>query len=143
MVMMFGPIARMESRSDSSKPRMSDVMPTIAVMPITTPSTVSADRIMLTRSVSAAMTTTSRIRPARTGITVPSFPPERFDRVEARRAHRRIETEEESDERRDADSERHGPRLDGGRHRCEGRDEQGKPAAQRRPDHAAEQGEDD
>ena len=40
---LLGPSSRKRSRSDSSKPRMSDVMPTIEVMPMTTPSTVSAD----------------------------------------------------------------------------------------------------
>ena len=45
--MMSGPIARTESRSDSSKPRIIAVIPTIDVMPMTTPSTVSAERILL------------------------------------------------------------------------------------------------
>ena len=44
---MFGPSWLIESRSDWSKPRISDVMPTIDVMPMTTPSTVSAERILL------------------------------------------------------------------------------------------------
>ena len=44
------------SRSDSSKPRMSDVMPTIEVMPMTTPRIVSAERILFVRSVSSAIT---------------------------------------------------------------------------------------
>ena len=52
---VFGPSARMLSRSDSSKPRMSDVMPTIDVMPMTTPRMVSAERSLLLRSVSSAM----------------------------------------------------------------------------------------
>ena len=53
--MVFGPIARIMSRSDWSKPRISDVMPTIDVMPMTTPSTVSAERILLVRTVSNAI----------------------------------------------------------------------------------------
>ena len=44
---VFGPIARIMSRSDWSKPRIIAVMPTIDVMPMTTPSTVSAERILL------------------------------------------------------------------------------------------------
>ena len=46
-VMVLGPSARIMSRSDSSKPRIIAVMPTIDVMPMTTPSTVSAERILL------------------------------------------------------------------------------------------------
>ena len=61
--MVFGPSARIESRSDSSKPRMSDVMPTIDVMPMTTPSTVSAERILFARSVSTDMVMISPKRP--------------------------------------------------------------------------------
>ena len=57
---VFGPSARIESRSDSSNPRMSDVIPTIDVMPMTTPRTVSAERILLVRSVSNDIDTISR-----------------------------------------------------------------------------------
>ncbi len=64
-MIVFGPIWLIESRSDLSNPRMSDVMPTIDVMPITTPSTVSAERILLVRSVSIDMPTISRMRPER------------------------------------------------------------------------------
>ena len=62
---VFGPIWPIESRSDWSNPRMSDVMPTIDVMPMTTPSTVSAERILLVRSVSIDMPTISLSRPER------------------------------------------------------------------------------
>ena len=62
---VFGPSARIESRSDSSNPRMSDVIPTIDVMPMTTPRTVSAERILLVRSVSNDIDTISRNSPAR------------------------------------------------------------------------------
>ena len=47
-----GPIVRNTSRSDSSKPRSSDVTPTIEVMPMTTPRTVKNDRILFDRIVS-------------------------------------------------------------------------------------------
>ncbi len=43
------------SRNESSNPRMIELMPTIAVMPITTPSTVSADRILFARMVPRAI----------------------------------------------------------------------------------------
>ena len=56
---VLGPIERMLSRSDWSKPRMSDVMPTIDVTPITTPRMVSPERSLLARSVSHAIVTTS------------------------------------------------------------------------------------
>ena len=58
-MIVFGPSWLIESRSDSSKPRMSDVMPTIDVMPMTTPSTVSAERILFVRSVSIDIVTIS------------------------------------------------------------------------------------
>ena len=64
-MIVSGPSWLIESRSELSKPRMSDVMPTMEVMPITTPSTVSAERILLVRSVSNAMPTISRSRPVR------------------------------------------------------------------------------
>ena len=60
---VFGPIAAIISRSDWSKPRIIAVMPTIDVMPMTTPSTVSAERILLPRTVSNAIATTSPSRP--------------------------------------------------------------------------------
>ena len=40
-------------------------MPTIDVMPMTTPSTVSAERILFVRSVSSDIVTISRSSPAR------------------------------------------------------------------------------
>ena len=61
---VFGPIdVRMLSCSDVSKPRMSAVIATIDVMPITTPSTVSPERSLFVRTVSKAMTMTSRTSP--------------------------------------------------------------------------------
>ena len=56
---VFGPSELIELRSELSKPRISDVMPTIEVTPITTPSTVSAERILLLRSVSNAIAAVS------------------------------------------------------------------------------------
>src|SRR4029453_7311530 len=64
-MIVFGPSARIESRNDSSKPRMSDVMPTIDMMPMTTPRTVNAERILLVRSVSTDIVTISPRRPER------------------------------------------------------------------------------
>src|SRR5262249_17425894 len=69
---VLGPIVRIIARSDSSKPRIIAVMPTIDVMPMTTPSTVSAERILLPRTVSNAIATTSLIREERMAISVPS-----------------------------------------------------------------------
>ena len=65
---VLGPIAPSRSRSDWSKPRISAVIPTIDVMPMTTPSTVNPERILLLRTVSSAMTMTSANRPARIAI---------------------------------------------------------------------------
>ena len=72
-MIVFGPSWLIESRSDWSKPRMSEVMPTIDVMPMTTPSTVSAERILLVRRVSIDMTTISDISPARSPGTVLAY----------------------------------------------------------------------
>jgi hypothetical protein len=44
---------------------MSDVMPTIDVMPMTTPSTVSAERILFVRNVSIDIMTISPSNPER------------------------------------------------------------------------------
>ena len=96
-MIVFGPSWLIESRSELSKPRMSDVMPTIEVMPITTPSTVSAERILLVRSVSNAMPTISRSSPARSPAIAYSRR-KRFDRIELGRPHRRIQAEEQSDD---------------------------------------------
>jgi len=62
-MIVFGPSCLIESRSELSKPRIRDVMPTIDVMPMTTPSTVSAERILLVRRVSHDIVTISRSRP--------------------------------------------------------------------------------
>ena len=58
--MVRGPSDRIESRSEVSKPRMSAVMLTIEVMPMTTPRMVSAERILLAHSVSKAISAVSR-----------------------------------------------------------------------------------
>ena len=50
-MIVSGPSWLIESRNDWSKPRISEVIPTIDVMPMTTPSTVNAERILLVRSV--------------------------------------------------------------------------------------------
>src|SRR4051812_13064813 len=99
----------MESRSDWSKPRTSEVIPTIDVMPMTTPSTVSAERILLVRSVSNAITTISERRPVRTLAIL--LAPQGFDRVQLCGAHRRIQAKEQADDRGDADADRDGPGL--------------------------------
>ena len=103
-VIVFGPSAAIMSRSDWSKPRIIAVMPTIEVMPITTPSTVRNERILLPRTVSNAITTTSLTRPIRIAITS-SFPSQRLDRVERGGLHRRVDPEEQADQRGNGDAE--------------------------------------
>ena len=109
-MIVFGPSWLIESRSESSKPRMSDVIPTIDVMPMTTPSTVSAERILLVRSVSSDIATISPSSPARIR-RHRLFAPQRFDRIEPRRPHRRIQAEEQPDDRGDADADGDRPEL--------------------------------
>jgi hypothetical protein len=84
-MIVFGPSWLIESRSDWSKPRIRDVIPTMDVIPMTTPSTVSAERILLARSVCSDMMTISWSRPARSpAITRASFfPPRRYSRLKA------------------------------------------------------------
>src|SRR5215210_2735598 len=90
-------------------------MPTIEVMPMTTPRTVSAERILFVRRVSIDMPTISLSRPARIPATL--LAPQCFDRVERRGTHRRVQSEEQPDNRRDANADGDGPQLDGGRQR--------------------------
>src|SRR3954466_15793103 len=104
--MVLGPSERIMSRSDSSKPRSSDVMPTIDVMPMTTPSTVSAERSLLVRSVSSAMRNTS--------LTSPLFTSQCLDRVEPGGAGGGIGAEEQADAGGNADAENDRPRFEPG-----------------------------
>ena len=85
---VFGPSWLIESRSDWSKPRMSEVMPTIDVIPMTTPSTVSAERILLVRRVWNDITKISDSSPARRPAIIRLLAPQGFNRVQFRRAHR-------------------------------------------------------
>ena len=108
---VFGPSELIELRSDVSKPRISDVMPTIEVTPITTPSTVSAERILLLRSVSNAI---AAVSPSSANCFVNgdiglSPRRKRFDRIEHRRAARRHPAEEQADRGGDGHAERHRP----------------------------------
>ena len=64
-MMVLGPSWLIDSRSELSNPRMSDVMPTIDVIPMTTPSTVSAERILFVRSVSIDIVMISPSSPER------------------------------------------------------------------------------
>ncbi len=65
-VIVLGPSPEMRSRIDWSKPRTSDVIPTIDVTPMTMPSTVRMDRSLLERSVSHDIVTISAKRVQRT-----------------------------------------------------------------------------
>src|SRR4051794_24717815 len=111
---VFGPSDRIMSRSELSNPRINAVIPTIEVMPITTPSTVSPDRILLPRSVSNAMRQTSP--------SSPLFTAERLDWIQPGRARRGIGPKEQADCSRDADPQQDGPELEFGRQRREAGD---------------------
>ena len=81
------------SRNESSNPRMIELIPTMAVMPMTTPRTVSAERILFARIVPMAIAIVSAKSAT---LTIDAlFPSERFDRIEPRRLDRRVEAEEE------------------------------------------------
>src|SRR5262245_61006990 len=77
------------------------------VTPITMPRIVSADRILRERSVSSA---TSRFSLTSLPVIV-SLRPERNNRVELRRLHRRINAEEQADEGAEKHSEASDPDL--------------------------------
>src|SRR3954465_515709 len=94
---------------------MSDVIATIEVMPMTTPSTVRPERILLTRTVSNAMTTTSFRSPTRM-VRGALFTAQRLNGIESCGAVCGIESEEQSHQRRDPYPERHRPDLNRGGH---------------------------
>ena len=71
---------------------MSDVIPTIDVMPMTMPSTVRPDRILLVRSVSTDITKISLNSPQRMLL----FLPKSFDGVKRGGAHGRVETKRQA-----------------------------------------------
>src|SRR5688500_4235873 len=120
----------MLSRSELSKPRMSEVMPTIEVMPMTTPRIVSAERSLLVRTVSSAMRTTSP--------SSPLFTSERLDRIERRGAGRRVGAEEQADRRGDADPKHDGPHLEHSRQRRRRRNAHREDEPEENPNDAAE-----
>src|SRR5262245_44570109 len=137
IMIVSGPSWLIDSRSELSKPRISDVMPTIDVIPMTTPSTVRAERILLVRSVSNAIAKISVKSPLRmTAMWL--FPAQRFDRIEARRPHCRIQPEEQADDRGDADADHHRPDLHRRRQRGELADDLREHEAEERADDAAE-----
>ena len=78
---VFGPSVLIIASNESSNPRMIDVIPTIDVMPMTTPRTVSADRILLARIVPSAITIVSS-EERDTDRARLLFLPKRFDRVQ-------------------------------------------------------------
>src|SRR5687767_3481630 len=116
----------MLARSELSKPRMSDVMPTIEVMPMTTPSTVSPDRILLARRVSSAM--------RRTSPSSPLFTSERLNRVERCGTRGRVRAEEQADGSRNAHAEKNRPQFQRRRQRRQGGEEH----RQREPEEGAD-----
>src|SRR5690349_9536049 len=111
---VLGPSDRIRSRSDSSNPRMSDVMPTIDVIPMTTPRIVRPERILLPRNVSSAMRQTSPIRPL--------FTAQCLDGIEPGGAGGWIRSKEQADAGGNADAEHDGPELQRRRQRRESRD---------------------
>src|SRR5687767_1699606 len=96
---VFGPSRRIDSCIDSSNPRMSDVIPTIDVIPMTMPSTVSADRILLTLNVSRAIAAVS-LNSAKRAISVDIglLASQSLDWIQHRCASSWIPAEEQSDE---------------------------------------------
>src|SRR3989442_15111413 len=92
-------------------------MPTIDVMPMTTPRTVRAERNLFVRTVSTASPKTSQTSARRSAMA--SLSPQRFDWIEPRRAHGGIQPEEQPDDGRNPDAQRDGPGFDRGGDRRE------------------------
>src|SRR5207244_1195101 len=113
---------------------MSDVMATIDVMPITTPSTVKPERLLLVRTVSNAITTTSPMSPARILLLTAKG----LNRIESRGAARGVHSKKQPDQRGNADSDCDRPHLDGCRNRREFRDDDGDDRAEKCADDPAE-----
>src|SRR5215207_5739327 len=88
--------------------------------PITTPRIVSAERILLARSVSRASVRFWRSRSPRITGSLRSLRAHRDHRVEPRRARRRVDAEEDADAGAEGHGQRHGP---GGHTGREGRGE--------------------
>ena len=76
-------------------------MPTIAVIPITTPTIVKAERILFARSVCNAMNPISLNSAIR---SFKSFLSERFDRTQAGRTQCRIQAENQTNDTRHTDA---------------------------------------
>src|SRR5688572_6292909 len=110
-MIVVGPSSLMLARNDWSRPRMSDVTPTIEVIPMTTPRIVRPDCSLLARSVSSAIRTISATRPL--------FTAQRLDRIQARRPGGGIGPEEQADRRGDPDTQYDRPDLEGRGQRTE------------------------
>src|SRR5215467_152523 len=104
---------------------MMDDMPITVATPITTPSTVRNERSLFFRNESSARRRVSLISQRHDGIEICSF-------------GRRIDSEEESDRRRNRESESNGPPLDGRRERREICNRQSYRAAQQNADNPAD-----
>ena len=78
-MIVSGPSWLIAARRELSNPRISDVIRTIDVIPMTTPSTVSAERILLVRSVSNAIAKISENNPLRI-VAMVLLSSQRFDR---------------------------------------------------------------
>src|SRR5580765_2235972 len=76
------------------KPLISETIPITVPTPITMPSSASADRMRFATSARLAMNSVSRIMNRFIG----SLVPQRFDRIELRRAIGRVRPEEHSDQ---------------------------------------------
>src|SRR5579863_9420629 len=96
------------------------------VTPITMPSIVNPERTLRALSVSSATRRFSRTSPR-----VISFAPQRRHRIEPRRFHRRVNSEEDADHRTEKNSEQRHPGLHRRRKRRESpqRDRAGEPNA--------------
>ena len=112
--MVSGPRPSSISRNERSNPRTSDVIPTIAVIPITTPTIVNAERILFARSVSTAITPISLNSAAR---SFTLFLSERFNRAQPRRTYRWVQAKDQSYYSSHPNTKSNRPSLHGSWHR--------------------------
>src|SRR3989304_3115920 len=119
----------------SAAPPMTDTMTTSAVVPSTMPTSVRAERSLWARISASEVRTAS--------VTYTLLVPQGFDRVQARRADRGVEAEEDAHAHRERQAEQHDLRrqhhrlLDHPAHRG------GEADAEAEPDEAAEDRDDD
>src|SRR5918996_205152 len=147
----LAPISLISPTIDSSSPRTSEVIPTMAVTPMTIPRIVRNERSLWATSVSMAMRALSRIcvspwlsrSRVRSEVPESSLMSEGHDRIEPRGLGRGVDPEHDADQRRHPDPQRDRPPLERVGERRDLGDQDRDPEPERHSGQPAEGGEDD